>query len=133
MTPNLMGRLSMHSKCLDFFPFFFVPNMFPSSFQWIPIRFSICSLGSQCVPNSASLSSHMFCTKSSPPSHLYRWAEGGGTLSLHRIFYFLGAFIVSTFIFWQWANHIGSLQKKKKKKVGLVRHPQLINRSRIST
>ncbi len=56
-----MGRLSMHSKCLDFlsFKFFFgagwggggkifsfVPNMFPSSSQWVPIRFPKCSVGS---------------------------------------------------------------------------------------
>jgi hypothetical protein len=42
----------------------------------------------------------MLCPKSSP-SHLCRWAEGGCT------------------------NQIGSLPKKKK--VALVRHPQLIN------
>jgi hypothetical protein len=64
-----MGRLSIHSKCLDFFfknilggggagdffLFSFVPNMFPSSSQWVPIRFSKFPLGSQCVPNSTSL------------------------------------------------------------------------------
>jgi hypothetical protein len=50
MQPKPMGRLSLHSKCLDFFsfkfwmgggggfffPFSFVPNMFPSSSQWVP-------------------------------------------------------------------------------------------------
>jgi hypothetical protein len=69
-----------------FFHFPFVPNMFPSSSQWVPIKFPICSLGSQCVPQGCS-QSHMFCPKSSP-SHLYRWAKGGGTPSSHRIFYF---------------------------------------------
>ncbi len=40
----------------------------------------------------------MFCLKSSP-FHLYRWAKGGGNPSFHRIFYFWGASIVSTFFF----------------------------------
>ncbi len=31
-----------------------VPNMFPSSSQWVIIRFRICSLGSQCVPQGCS-------------------------------------------------------------------------------
>jgi len=58
----------MHSKCLalfsfkfwvlggreDFFLFSFVPNMFPSCFQWVPIRFPICSLVFQCVPQWCS-------------------------------------------------------------------------------
>ncbi len=60
-----MGRLSMHSKCLDFFLlslpggegggkedfflFSFVPNMFPLSSQCAPIRFP------KGVPNSTSL------------------------------------------------------------------------------
>jgi hypothetical protein len=57
-----MGRLSMHSKCLDFyfllslwglggggdfFHFSFVLNMFLSSSQWSPIRFPKCTLCSQ--------------------------------------------------------------------------------------
>jgi hypothetical protein len=58
-----MRRLSRYSKCLHFFSFNFfggrwrififfpfVPNMFPSSSQWVLIRFPICSLSSQCVP-----------------------------------------------------------------------------------
>ncbi len=57
----------------DFFHFSFVPYMFPSSSQWVPIRFPICSLGSQCVAQ-------------------YRWAKGveagGGihTLKPYQIF-----------------------------------------------
>ncbi len=47
--------------------FFFVPNMFPSSSQWVPIKFPICS---PCVPQGCS-QSHIFCPKSSL-SHLYR-------------------------------------------------------------
>ncbi len=53
-----MGRLSMHSKCLDFFVLklfgagagwgrifinSFVPDMFPSSSQRVPIKFLMCS------------------------------------------------------------------------------------------
>jgi hypothetical protein len=59
-----MGRLSMHSKCLDFFSlkfwvgqglggdffsFFPVLNMFPSSSQWVPNVFL------KGVPNGTSL------------------------------------------------------------------------------
>ncbi len=43
-----------HAHSKDFFNLFFhfsfVPNMFPSSSQLVPIKFSICSLSSQCVP-----------------------------------------------------------------------------------
>jgi hypothetical protein len=39
-----------------FFHFSFVLNMFPSSSQWVPIKFPICSLGSQCVPQGCSQS-----------------------------------------------------------------------------
>jgi hypothetical protein len=38
----------------DFFHFSFVPNMFIASSQWVPIKFSICSFGSQCVPQGCS-------------------------------------------------------------------------------
>ncbi len=130
---QLMGRLSMHSKCLDFFPFkfwvgvgedffhfSFVPNKFPSSSQWVPIRFPICSQGSQCVPNSTSFESHMFCPKSSP-SHLYRWAKGGGISSFHRIFYFGGSLHSFNFCFCYGPIKLAHC----KKEVGHVRHPQL--------
>ncbi len=60
---------SMHWRCLAFFPFKFgggkdfvsflpssqfVPSMFPLSSPWVPIRFSICSPRSQCVPPTCS-------------------------------------------------------------------------------
>jgi hypothetical protein len=57
------------------------------------------------------------------PSHLYRWAKGGGIPSFHRILYFGEPPQFQLFL--PWANQIGSLQKKKK--IGLVRHPQLID------
>jgi hypothetical protein len=59
-----MGRLRMHSKCLDFFfplsfgvgrqdffHFSFVPNMFLSSSQWVPIRFLRCPQNSATAIN----------------------------------------------------------------------------------
>ncbi len=75
-----------------------VSNGFQSGSQYVPFKFPICSQGSQCVPNINSLESHMFCPMSSP-SHLYRGAKGGGNPSFHRIFYFGGASIVSTFFY----------------------------------
>jgi hypothetical protein len=85
---------SVHSRCLAFFFFpqlggggffsFFpssqcVSTMCPSSSQWVPIGFSICSPSSQCVPqhvlHSTSLLSYMFWQMLSS-FHLYRWAKG---------------------------------------------------------
>ncbi len=94
----------------DFFHSSFVPNMFPSS--------------SQCVPNINSLESHMFCPQSSP-FHLYTWAKGRGHPSFQRIFCLGGASIVST-VFCVMAQSNWFIAKRKKK-VGHVRHPQLIN------
>jgi hypothetical protein len=68
----------------------------------------------------------MFCPKFFH-FHLYNWAKGEGTSSFHRVFYFGSLHGFNFFLnFLWWANKIGSLQKKEKK-VGLVRHPQLIN------
>ncbi len=81
-----MGRLSMHSKCLDFFSFnlggrgwedffhfSFVLSMFPSSSQYV---LQVPNVFPKGVPNITLLESHRFCPKSSP-SHRYRWDEGG--------------------------------------------------------
>jgi hypothetical protein len=38
----------------DFCLFSFVPDMFLASSQWVPTKFSICSLGSQCFPQRCS-------------------------------------------------------------------------------
>jgi hypothetical protein len=48
---------------------------------------------------------------------LYRWAKGGGTLNfkIEPTLLFWGASIVS-FLFESWANQIGLLPKKKKRK-----------------
>jgi hypothetical protein len=53
--------------------------MFPSSFQKVLIKFSKDSPSShwvpQIVPNSTTISPHMFCPKLSS-FHLHRWAKG---------------------------------------------------------
>jgi hypothetical protein len=80
-----MGRLSMHSKCLDFFPFKFwvgvgergedlshqVPNVFPKG-----------------VLNSTSLNPICFAQKSSPSLLYIGGPKGLSISSFHRIFYF---------------------------------------------
>jgi hypothetical protein len=84
-------------------------------------RFPMCS--PKVFPIATRFKSHMFCAKSSP-SHLYMWAKGGGTPSFHRIFYILGAFLVSTpFYFYFFCNGPIKLAHCKLKKVGLLRHP----------
>jgi hypothetical protein len=128
-----MGRLSMHSKCLDlfflsfgarggedFFHFSFVPNKFPSSSQWVPIRFPMCS--PRVFPIAPRF--NPICFAQSPPLLTYIGGPKGKALYLYIESSILGAFHRFNFFLW-WANHIGSLQKKKK--VGLVRHPQPIN------
>ncbi len=131
-----MGRLSMHSKCLDFFSFkfwvvggwgdlfhlSFVPNMFPSSSQWISIRFPRCSLGSQCVPQWCSqqqlpLISHVL-PKVLPFSPIWVGQRGRHSIFPENLL-FWGASIVSTFF----CDEPIKLAHCKKKKVGLVKHP----------
>jgi len=61
----------------------------------------------------------------SPPFLTYTGGPKREALpSFHRVFYF-GEPPWFQLFFLQWANQIGSLQKKNI--VGLVRHPQLIN------
>jgi hypothetical protein len=68
----------------------------------------------------------MFSPKSSP-SHLYRWAKGGGThLSVESsILGSLHSF--NFFFFFFFAMGQSNWLISKRKKVGLVRHPQLVN------
>jgi hypothetical protein len=116
-----MGRLNMHSKYLDFvlflkvlgggqgedFFFFFI-------FPLFPFKFPMCS--PRVFPIAPRFSPVWF-------AHSLGGPKGEGTPAFHRIFYFESLHSFNLFL--QWANQIGSLQKKKK--VGLVRHPQLIN------
>jgi hypothetical protein len=77
-----------------------VPNGFPS--------------GSQCVPNSTLLYSHMLCPKSSP-SHLYRRAKGGGgTPSFHIESCILGSLYSFNFFFTMGQSKLAHCKNKKK-------------------
>jgi hypothetical protein len=101
------------------FSVFLCSQNVPFKFPMGSIRFSICS---PRVFTIAPRSNPICFAQSPPPSHLCRWAEGGGTPSFHRIFYLGSLHSFNRFL--QWANQIHLLQKKK---VGLVRHPQQIN------
>ncbi len=74
------------------------------------------------VPNSTSLQSHMFCPKSSP------FLIKGDTLHLSIESSILGSHHSFNFCFLviDQSNWLIATEKKKKK-AGLVRHPQLIN------
>ncbi len=123
-----MGRLSMHSKCLDFFfllsfglgwggGFFFifpfVPNMFP--------RFSMCSprvfpIASRFNPISSAQSPPLLTYIGRPKGEaLHFFIESSIFGSLHSFNFFL-AMVQSNWLI-----------ATQKKKVGLVRHPRLIN------
>jgi hypothetical protein len=94
-----------------FFHFSFVPNMFP--------RFPMCS------PSVFPIAPHFnpTCFAQSPPLLTYIGGPKGEALHLSIESSVLGS-LGSFNFFSRWANQIGWLQKKK---VGLVRHPQLIN------
>jgi hypothetical protein len=55
---------------------------FSTSSHWVPIRFPICSLGSQCVPKGWFLRFNLICFAQSPPLLTYIVGpKGGGTIS----------------------------------------------------
>jgi hypothetical protein len=97
-TLNPIGRLSMNSKCLDFYYFllfltcsFQGRNAFPLGFMFP--RFPMCS--TRVFP--IALSFNPICFAQSPPLLTYIGAPKGE--ALHRIFYVSGASIVWTFCF----------------------------------
>ncbi len=121
------GRLSMHSKCLvffspfklwvrgrgrgDFFQFSFVPNMFPSSSQWVFIMFPtfpMCS--SKMFPIARPL--NPICFAQSPPLLTYICGPNGEPLHLSIKSSILGS-LDSFNLFLQWANQNGLLPNKK--------------------
>ncbi len=130
-----MGKLSIHSKCLDFFPlsfreggggcfpFSFVPNMFPSNSQWVPIRFPICSPRVFLIAPRFNL----ICFAQSPLLLTYIGRPKGEALHLSIESSLLG----SLHSFKKKIGHgpikLAHYQIFFKKKVGLVMHPQLIN------
>jgi hypothetical protein len=68
---------------------------------------------------------NLTCLAQSPPLHTYIGEPKAEALHLSIEFSILGYLHSFNFFLW-WANQIGSLRKKTKK-VGLVRHLQLIN------
>jgi hypothetical protein len=110
-----MGRLSMHSKCLDFFSFkFWVSGgrwggffSFFLSSQHVLVKFPS---GSQYVPYvpyvfpKVSIAPHLLpyvLPKVLPFSPIYRWANKARYSIIHRIFYF-GEFDSFTPFFLLW-------------------------------
>jgi len=91
--------------------FFFIFPLFP--------RFPMCS------PNVFPIAPHFnpICFAQNPPLLTYIGGPKGEALHLSIESFVLGS-LGSFNSFLRWANQIGWLQKKK---VGLVRHPQLIN------
>jgi hypothetical protein len=112
-----MGRLSMHSKCLVFFPFKFwvVGGRFFSFF----LLFPTCSLQvSNVFPIATRF--NLTCFAQSPPLFTFIVGQRGEALHLSIEPSIQGSSIVSAFFCMGQSNWL-------KKKVRLVRHPQLIN------
>jgi len=102
--------------------------MFPSSSLWIPIRFPRCSLGSQCVPQRCSQIAPPFnptCFAQSPPLLTYIGGPKGEALHLFIQSSILGSLHEVQLFFCD--GPIKLAHCKIKIKIGLVRHPQLIN------
>jgi hypothetical protein len=111
-----MGRLSMHSKCLDFFPFkfwvgvgedffhfSFVPNGFQSGSQYVPK-----------VPNVFPIAPPLnpICFAQSPPLLTYIDGPKGEVFHLSIESSMLGKPPQFQLLILLWANQIGSLQKR---------------------
>jgi hypothetical protein len=122
-----MGRPSMHSKCLDFFPFkfwvvgrggggggrIFCFPLFPTCFLQVPNGFSICSL---CVSPRLFPIAPCFnpiCFAQSPPLLTYIGGPKGEALHLSIESSIMGS-LHSSISYLPWANQIGSLPHKKK-------------------
>jgi hypothetical protein len=100
---------------------FYVPSMFLSSSQWVSYQFpNMFPKFPMCSPKVLPIAPcfNLICCAHNPPL----LTKGGGTPSFNRIFNFGGASTVSSF-FCNGAIKITHF----KKKVGLMKHPQLIN------
>ncbi len=114
----MVRRLSMHSKCLDFFSFkfFLVGGGFCSFFicsQHVPFKFPICSIGSQCVLQGCAQQDLALIPYVLPkvlPFSPTQLGQRGMHLAFHRILS-IGKRLSFNFLL-QWANQIGSLPKK---------------------
>ncbi len=92
-----------------FYSFSFVPNMFLSNYEWVPIRFSICS--PRMFPIAPRFNPICFCQ--SPPLFSYIGGPKGEALYFSIESSILGS-LHSFKFFLRWANQFGSLQKKKR-------------------
>ncbi len=121
----------MHSKCLDFFlfkfwaealgggdffHFSFVPSMLPSSSQWVPVRFPMCS--PRVLPIAPLIP---YDLPKSPPHLTYIGQPKGEELNLSIDSSILGN-LHSFNIFCNGPIKLAHC-KKEKEKVELVRHP----------
>jgi len=102
-----MRRLSLHSKCLDFFLFSFVPSMFPSNSHQVPNMFPMCS------PRLFTIAHHFnpICFAQSLPFSPIYVDKGRGNQPFHRIFYFRELPYFNFFL--RWANQNWLIAKKK--------------------
>jgi hypothetical protein len=125
-----MGRLSMHPKCLDFFLLSFglggrifpIFPLFPTCSFQVPTRFPMCSL--RVFPIALCFNPICFiCCAQSPPLLTYLCGPKGEALHLSIESSILGSLHSFNF-FLLWTI---KLTHCKKKKVGLVRQPQLIH------
>ncbi len=105
-----MGRLSMHSKCLDIFPFKFwvCGGGFFFHFSFVPFKFPMCS--PRVFPIAPPF--NPICFSQSPPLLTYIGGPKGEALHISIESFILGNLHRFNF-FLRWANQIGSLQKKK--------------------
>jgi len=121
-----MGRLSIHSKCLDFFSFkswgggeriffhfSFVPNM-------VPFKFPLCSICLHCVPRRVfpiALCFNFICFAQSPPLLTYISGPKGEALHLSIESSILGSLhSFNSFFFVAMGQSTWLIAKKGKKK-----------------
>jgi hypothetical protein len=120
-----IGRLSMHSKCLDFWVWggrtFFISPLFPTCSLQVPNKFTRFST---CSPRVFPITPRInpICFAQSPPLLTYIAWPKEKSLHLSIESSILRSFRSVNF-FLQWANQISSLLKNK---IGLVKHPQHI-------
>jgi len=113
-----MGRLSMHSKCLEFFLSSFggQEDFFKNSFvpKCVPFKFP---MGSHQVPSVFPIAPHFnpMGFAQSPPVLTYIGGPKGEALHLSIESSILGS-LHSFNLFLQWANQSGSLGEKKNQK-----------------
>jgi len=113
--PYITNGRAQHALKMPWF-FFFFP-LFPSCPFHVPNGFAMCS------PRVFPIAPHFnpICLAQSPPLLIYIAGPKGEVLHLSIESSILGSLLVSSF---SWLNQLAHCVKTK---VGLVKHPQLIN------